>query len=241
MLLFSVALMANLSKPILVKFDYSVQAELSHLVRAILFYPERNWKWELRLKNFEVVHGLSRIVRLLPDKIATALAIRREGHRDEDGTFLIKLVEDLAKTFNERNQEAQAAQDAEVPDELQSFRVLIGAAEVDAEVSGDDLSILLLDYTQKLGTLQTLLRDSPEEDFVHQSQDLIYLSDDILLACHVFLDLIHPVWIDINRSGIINNQRIEEQKAACISKLEALNGKLATEYSRMITDDGQDK
>ena len=102
--------MAILTKAILVKFDYSAQSERSHLVRATLLYPERNWRWELRLKNFEVVHGLSRIVRLLPDKIATALAIRRENHYGEDGTFLIKLVEDLARLFEERNQ-AQSTQD----------------------------------------------------------------------------------------------------------------------------------
>ena len=223
--------MAILTKAILVKFDYSAQSERSHLVRATLLYPERNWRWELRLKNFEVVHGLSRVVRLLPDKIATALAIRRENHHGEDGTFLIKLVEDLARLFEERNQ-AQSTQD-EVPDELQSFNIKMGPGEVDAELSGDGLSVLLPDFTQKLGTLQTLLRNEPEEGFIQESQDLVNLSDDILLACHVFLDLIHPAWISINRLGLIDHQRLGEQKAICTAKLETLNGKLAAEYSRI--------
>ncbi len=42
------------------------------------------------------MHGLSRVVLMVPDKIATAIEINKEDLPDpDDGTFLIGLVEDL--------------------------------------------------------------------------------------------------------------------------------------------------
>ena len=59
-------------------------------------YYEKTWKLTLDLKSFEVMHGLSRVVLLVPDKIATAIEINKEDLPDpDDGTFLIGLVEDL--------------------------------------------------------------------------------------------------------------------------------------------------
>jgi hypothetical protein len=59
-------------------------------------YYEKTWKLRLDLKSFEVMHGLSRVVLMVPDKIATAIEINKEDLPDpDDGTFLIGLVEDL--------------------------------------------------------------------------------------------------------------------------------------------------
>jgi hypothetical protein len=59
-------------------------------------YYEKTWKLKLDLKSFEVMHGLSRVALLVPDKIATAIEINKEDLPDpDDGTFLIQLVEDL--------------------------------------------------------------------------------------------------------------------------------------------------
>ena len=59
-------------------------------------YYEKTWKLTLDLKSFEVMHGLSRVVLMVPDKIATAIEINKEDLPDpDDGTFLIGLVEDL--------------------------------------------------------------------------------------------------------------------------------------------------
>jgi hypothetical protein len=60
----------------------------------------RNWKWLLNLKSFESVHGMSRVVLLIPDKLATAIAIFNENLPDPDsGAFLVVLVIDLVKFY----------------------------------------------------------------------------------------------------------------------------------------------
>ena len=52
--------------------------------------------WCLDLVSFEAVHGISRVLRLIPDKLATSLAINKENLPDpDDGGFLIVLVSDL--------------------------------------------------------------------------------------------------------------------------------------------------
>jgi hypothetical protein len=49
------------------------------------------------------MHGLSRIVLLLPDKIATAIAINKEVLPDpDDGTYLIQLVVNLLKFYQDQ-------------------------------------------------------------------------------------------------------------------------------------------
>ena len=52
------------------------------------------WLWEVDLKSFEPIHGMSRIAKLIPDKLATAIAINNENLKDpkDDGSFLIDLV-----------------------------------------------------------------------------------------------------------------------------------------------------
>lgn len=56
--------------------------------------------WILNLISFEVVHGMSRVLMLLPDKLATALAINKENLPDpDDGGFLIDLVLQLLEHY----------------------------------------------------------------------------------------------------------------------------------------------
>jgi len=79
-----------------------INNKLAHLYLFTNYY-ERTWKLSLNLESFEVMHGLSRIVLLLPDKIATAIAINKEVLPDpDDGTYLIQLVVNLLKFYQDQ-------------------------------------------------------------------------------------------------------------------------------------------
>ena len=88
------------------KFSLDAQDRINNkLAHLYLFtdYYERTWKLSLNLESFEVMHGLSRIVLLLPDKIATAIAINNEVLPDpDDGTYLIQLVVNLLKFYQDQ-------------------------------------------------------------------------------------------------------------------------------------------
>ena len=49
------------------------------------------------------IHGMSRIVKLIPDKLATAIAINKENLSDpqDDGSFLVDLVHKLLAFYQE--------------------------------------------------------------------------------------------------------------------------------------------
>ncbi len=57
--------------------------------------------WHLDLSSFEAVHGMSRVVKLIPDKLATATAINLENlpNPEDNGTFLVDLVTQLLEFF----------------------------------------------------------------------------------------------------------------------------------------------
>jgi hypothetical protein len=78
-----------------------INNKLAHLYLFTDYY-ERTWKLSLNLESHEVMHGLSRVVLLLPDKIATAIAINKEDLPDpDDGTFLIQIVVNLVKFYQD--------------------------------------------------------------------------------------------------------------------------------------------
>jgi hypothetical protein len=83
--------------------DNRIINKLGHLYLFTDYY-ERTWKLDLNVDSFEVMHGLSRVVLLLPDKIATAIEVNKEDFPDpnDDGGFLIQLVVNLVKFYKLR-------------------------------------------------------------------------------------------------------------------------------------------
>ena len=85
--------------------NIKVQHKVTLIYRA---YNGQNWKFEhMDPRFFEVFHGLSRISKLLPDKLHLALDINKEMiPKDlDDGSFLIKLVEDMIKFYEEQREQ----------------------------------------------------------------------------------------------------------------------------------------
>jgi hypothetical protein len=64
---------------------------VSSLIVLPLLEDELLCLWILDLSSFEPVHGLSRILMLIPDKLATALSVNRENYAQHSGDFLIKI------------------------------------------------------------------------------------------------------------------------------------------------------
>jgi hypothetical protein len=122
----------------------------------------RNWKWLLNLKSFEPVHGMSRVVLLVPDKLATAIAIFKEKLPDPDsGAFLVVLVIDLVKFYIDQvtnHQQQTSTPDTESAD-LQTLIETFGGLESDTlqnfpEEKADDFLQVLQNLSTKLESIQ---------------------------------------------------------------------------------------
>jgi hypothetical protein len=107
------------------------------------------WK-KLKLSSFELIHRVTRIILLLPDKFATALAICKEQIPGETGEFLIdlvlKLLEDTLTEGQQRNSAYHSAFIATISgliQELEEIKLCIRFSRI------DDANILILSFLKK--------------------------------------------------------------------------------------------
>lgn len=169
-------------KTVLVEFSYQPEADDRYkIVKVELVF--RDWTWILDCSSFEVVHGISRVMKLVPDKLVTARSINRGNLPDpDDGSFFIKLIVDLVKYYidcpRRRRNEILA-------NDINFETLLVEIGSDDHPIGGDDLSDVLELYFEKLQLLQNLLRDRKIDEFDAEAEQLLRLSDDILTACQV--------------------------------------------------------
>jgi len=88
---------------------------------------ESDIQWDgLGTHSFEVAHGISRIVKLFPDKLASALAVNREffDGPNDDGSYLIELLEKLLTRYEElTNQDLRKPMPDNDAHNFRSFRI----------------------------------------------------------------------------------------------------------------------
>ena len=190
---------------------------------AIISFHNRRWRWHLSLANFEAVHGMSRVVRLLPDKIATAQTIAAE-FKPEDSLFLIELVIKLTKLFEVQAREKQ------LPLENNSRETLMipvaghDVSEVDSE-NGLSFYHCVKTFREEL---EGLIEDiKAEEPLVERVQRILDLADGIQASANVFLSYVLPCIIICARQVNSNSQRHD-----CF---QLLNNQLSENVQTQIT------
>jgi len=62
---------------------------------ASIFFPERDWLWNVSTANFEEIHGMSRVLALMPEKLCTSKELLNE-EVVPDPAFPIRLLCGLA-------------------------------------------------------------------------------------------------------------------------------------------------
>ena len=72
--------------------------------QAIIILPKLGWRWRTDTALFEPIHGMSRVTKLLPDKLVTTEHILLDHRRDKGKhrlSFIIELVIDLVERYCE--------------------------------------------------------------------------------------------------------------------------------------------
>ena len=170
---------------------------------AIISFHNRRWRWHLSLANFEAVHGMSRVVRLLPDKIATAQTIAAE-FKPEDSLFLIELVIKLTRIFEVQAREKQLPLEN---NSRETLMIPVAGHEVSEVDSENGLSFYHCVKTFR-EELEGLIEDiKAEEPLVERVQRILDLADGIQASANVFLNYIHPCIINCARQLNPNSQR----------------------------------
>ena len=190
------------------------------------------WKQLVNSKMFEVMHGLSRVTQLLPDKLATALAIYNENLPDpDDGKFLVQLVVDLTIFYKNK------LINLTLPN-VDNENIISRIEKVENEVNQEfkalnesmDLTEVLCDFLDKMVSMQTNLTLRNEDGVYSDAHEILQMADDILEFSIVFMDFVNPICLNVERKGFVDENRIQELKSELNNTLDKNKKKLQKEF-----------
>jgi hypothetical protein len=217
------------------------------------------WLWNVNPNYFEAIDGISRIVKLIPEKLATAIEINQENLPDpkDDGSFLIVLVIDLLKFYQDlvhkrslQNQE-EAAKEAnenflyeEVKSHVKSETKPLSKTEFkpkpeqelepEADISDLKKSLnleqVLKIYSERLIFFKDTLGKRIQSQTKEAAKTVLTLAENLEKACTVYLDFLHPSFLQIKREGTIHDLAMDQMKIKVDEKIEKNNQKLMNEF-----------
>ena len=216
-----------------VSFTHAQQQNLTVVKScSILFQSWDNhqcWKWQINLESFEVVHGLFRLVRIIPVYLAHALQANENPLQNRDGTFFVDLVLNL--TINYMNMVRPVITPFDLNQEV-SF-VNLGREDLPAPpVAGVPLNlrgVIMLLRTELHSFCSSLPDHSP--DLVQQTRPILGLCDDVLKMCQVYLILVHPLWRRVNRVGEFSEDLFEPFKRTLLHSFVLNENRSSTIFS----------
>lgn len=171
------------------------------------------WQWQFRLNNFGAVHGILRVVKLLPDKLSTSIAINNENlsNSQDNGSFLIDLVLDLLLFYRE----------CCCPDSLE-----------------DESKISFTSTLSKLSSFLRMVKAALQQRDVEKIEfflvpQILSLCTNILIMCYTCLDFVHPLFEEWNKNSLKPEfQTIADLKSKLKTKLLIVKTQLFEEFQQ---------
>jgi hypothetical protein len=178
---------------------------------ATITLPRLKWVWAVNRKSFELVHGMSRVAKLLPDKLATAKAIAFEevsgkARNGTDHHFLIELINQLVEQsylpLTEANPVPEIAPDS--ADHYTSGRHYLGYPDVglyegslsEPPEKCKSLAQCVQLFNEQVKKVKLALN---LEAFDMASLEALATADGFLSACQVYLQFVHPASVYVLR------------------------------------------
>ena len=144
--------------------------------------------WHLSDRQFEEVHGLSRVVNLFPNQLTNAKYLRATGDYDEANrciSFLLRLIRFYRSLLEQHQEEPRDESDAVFDLELNSD---------ECEILDSTRGLTLQETFNLLeGSLQVLFSVDSQEAFLNAALDLISLADWVRVAANIYLLFAHPL------------------------------------------------
>ena len=172
------------------------------------------WNWILSDKSFESVHGLYRIVQIVPDKLDTAVQINGERLKDpeDDGAFLVDLVLNLLRFYRDMVEGRRLAEEEDLaarkrrvakPERALEFvRGPYPPSEDEGEDCALDFEGTLLTFSIGLLQMRSHLKQrSGKKKLRADAKEIMDFLIDLLTCCEVYLGFLHPLWVASKRSG----------------------------------------
>ena len=207
------------------------------MCKAAVMYLEAShlpkpWKQKVNYKSFEAMHGLSRVTCLVPDKLATALAIFNEDLPDsDDGGFLIKLVIDLVVFY--RGKLASQVLPEDSNEAIPRIEKLAGyGVHPDFKAPEETVGLVevLNEFLIKMVSMQANLTMRVKDAVLADAHEILQMADDLLEFSVAFMDFVNPVCLNVERKGSFDENRVEELKFELNAKLDDNKKRLREEF-----------
>jgi hypothetical protein len=172
----------------------------SSVTAVVMQLTNQPWQWKVNLQLFEALHGISRVVRLIPDKLATVQEICKLQD-SSDSVFLINLVLDLARRYT------TIAREKRVPDinieegSTIALSCLTRQFQNDATFSVNNDSLDFYQCTDLLCERLELLVEqlTTNQDITHSLNEILDIADGISAGAECFVKYVHPAMIQVAR------------------------------------------
>ena len=103
-------------------------------------------------------------------------------------------------------------------------------------LNGDCIDLLetITILEQHLGSFKRQLTSDDLEETVKSAREICNFCDQIFSFCSIYLDLVHPIWINQKRDprGEFNNDLIEARQMRLVAKLEENRSRFLDEFSK---------
>ena len=84
-----------------------------------------------------------------------------------------------------------------------------------------------------MNSIQVNLRERNPEGINSDADGILLMADDILELSTIYMDFIHPIYLDIERHGVFNEEKIIELKTKLNEKLVKNKRKLQQEFDEL--------
>lgn len=191
---------------VVIQFTFNKLNQQSELVTIEM--PKLRWTWRVNKKSFELIHGMFRTVKLIPDKLATARAIAQEkdwvANSKTNHHFLIdliiSLIEDNYLGLCDKLLVADSFAPSSEHHHISLKTLLCGYPDLDL-VQPDDCQQKNLEQcvTDLVDHLKTVRASTSLESFDENCPAVLKIADGFLAGCQAYLQFVHPVIIYVQR------------------------------------------
>jgi len=182
-----------------------------------------HFSWIVDTSDFGVIHGLSRVVRLIPEKLVTARLVAEEDQVVPfHGAWLINLVLDLLQTF--RQDYARGGPRIQRNQGLRRYhRQTVIELEKGLDVEEDvglDLRETLDALNDSLSEAYSTVDRPSSEAFWQASREVVTFADRVREICFVYLELVHPFLVRARRL-LPEEEFLQDRRGSVKIRLEA--------------------
>lgn len=183
-----------------VYIDFATTVAPFSIHHATIKSEEISFTWKVDLKAFETIHGLSRVLLLLPDKLKTAMELSKESPQT-DGTFMIELVLDLLQDYENKSYRCAVPSFNQPLCEVHTCALRLRDYKLfrDAVHPNYTLSTSITLLIDCLKEMKSTLQARSYQLYEDQITAIFRIMDIIHIYTEIYLRFVHPCIIEANR------------------------------------------